>query len=63
MAGDRKEQSELLVVEVPPLFHMNYLTDNGRVGYFFLHCMKYTTALNEVDKELDCVCLRWCTSD
>lgn len=53
----------LYVAGVLLLFSLSSQTYSGGTEYFFLQKMECTAVLNEVDKELRCVSLRWGATD
>lgn len=63
IAGDGKDGSMLMVARVLLLPRLNSQTDRCETDYVFLQCMESTPALDEVDKELCSLCLRWSTTD
>lgn len=62
-AGSGEERSMLWLARVLLLFRLNFSTDSGGTKYVFVQYIKCTTALDEVDVELDCVCPRCSTTD
>lgn len=58
-----KNRSVLCVAKEQMLFPLNTRTDRIETGDVFSQYIKCTRALAAVNNELDCVCLRWITTD
>lgn len=63
IASDGKDGSVLWAAWVLPLFCLTSQTDSGGIEYVFLQYVECTPSLNEVGKELACVCQSWSTTD
>lgn len=63
IAYDEEQGSVFWVPKALLLLSLNIRLGRGDTVYLFVLCTRYTQILEEVDKELGCVCLKWNTTD
>lgn len=63
MANDDEKRSVLWVARVPLPLRLNAETDKSGSAYVLRQYMECTRVLDEVDKMLGCVHLRWRATD